>query len=985
LPRIPLTYPLTTQYYASLFAGELGFDLVKEFHADLNFGALRVSDVAATISLGGEPQVGWPPPGPLAAEEAFSVYDHPPVWIFAKRPDYSGERVREVLEQVDLDRAVFMTPGEATRAPNGLLLTESQQDVQRAGGTFASQFDLDSLLNQAPWLAAVLWWLALLLLSWLAVPVAFVVFGSLWDRGYALARILAPLLIAYFTWLAASLQIVPNDQNTMLGVILGLVLLSGLITWAQRDKLLSFLSQRSRYLIFVELLALALFVLFLAIRAGNPDVWDVIWGGEKPMDMSYFNAVLKSEYFPPYDPWYAGGYINYYYFGFVLVGVPTKLLGILPPIAYNLSLAMLFSFTGIAVFALAFNLVAAGKRTERIARFWPLPRKPMVAGLTAMTMAILLGNLGQPAVILRAWQRASDSAINTGSVLLDRIVRAFDGAIDLTLTDRVAPIYPGDWFWSASRVIQVPAGEVQPITEFPFFTFLYGDLHAHMIALPLTLVALSWAVNLALRQKPGRRSTVTKWWSLFEVGLIWGTGALSIGVLRATNTWDFPTYLLIALVAVFYSAYRRSDTGSVGAFGRALFQATALVVLSILFFLPFIDNYGVGYTSFSFWSGPYTSVVDYLAMFGLSLFIAAAYIFVEFRRWTRHWTVKTLTGWRPYVVPLFLALLLYVLLLVFMLARGYWIAPIGVSLAVASGLLALRAELAAARRVVLALITVAVTLTVAVEIIVLDGDIGRMNTVFKFYLQAWMLLGIAAGIGLVEVWPRASAKGVAGVAWRVTVVLLIGAAALYPPLATKAKWDTRMSEDAPATLDGMTFMQTTSYADTAFDGSGQTIDLVYDYDALRWMWQNIEGTPVIAEAHSGNPYRSIGNRVAMYTGLPTMVGWDWHQRQQRAVVPGWLITQRIYDVNLLYNTNDIAEALRILAQYDVGYIYVGQLEWTYYNPRGLLKFEQMMEQGFLDEVYRNSGVSIYAVTNTGLASIESTGTAVGQLTSYANR
>jgi uncharacterized membrane protein len=190
---------------------------------------------------------------------------------------------------------------------------------------------------------------------------------------------------------------------------------------------------------------------------------------------------------------------------------------------------------------------------------------------------------------------------------------------------------------------------------------------------------------------------------------------------------------------------------------------------------------------------------------------------------------------------------------------------------------------------------------------------------------------------------------------------------LYPILATKAKWDIRMSENAPTTLDGMAFMETTSYADTAVDGSSRTITLDHDYEAnhdyeaIQWMQMNIPGSPVIAEAHSSNPYRSIANRVTMYTGLPSIVGWDWHQRQQRAVLPASLVGSRIQDVNTLFNTVETEEALSIIDKYDVSYLYVGPLEWTYYHPEGLLKFDSMVEDGLLKEVYRNEGVSIYKV------------------------
>jgi uncharacterized membrane protein len=238
-----------------------------------------------------------------------------------------------------------------------------------------------------------------------------------------------------------------------------------------------------------------------------------------------------------------------------------------------------------------------------------------------------------------------------------------------------------------------------------------------------------------------------------------------------------------------------------------------------------------------------------------------------------------------------------------------------------------------------------------------------MNTVFKFYLQVWVMLSVVGGAAAVWTWQALAGRPRVRRAWRALLALLVAAAALYPLLATKARWDIRMSPEAPITLDGMAFMQTTHYTDVAFDGSARQIALRPEYDALRWMQANIQGSPVVAEAVSSNPYRAAANRVAMYTGLPAIVGWDWHQRQQRAVLPGWLVSNRGQDVNALYTTLDNAQARAILDRYDVRYVYVGQLEQTYYPPDGLAKFAQMAAEGTLHEVYRNEGVTIYEVVD----------------------
>jgi uncharacterized membrane protein len=169
-----------------------------------------------------------------------------------------------------------------------------------------------------------------------------------------------------------------------------MALASALAEWLDRKSLIAFLRERRREIAWVELFALALFVLDLAIRLGNPDLWHPAKGGEKPMDLSYLTAVLKSTSFPPYDPWLAGGMINYYYYGFVLIAVPIKLLGIIPSAAYNLAIPTIFSMLGLAGYSLAYNLVAhaADRRVEgrRL--------NPRLAGVAAALALVLLGNLG---------------------------------------------------------------------------------------------------------------------------------------------------------------------------------------------------------------------------------------------------------------------------------------------------------------------------------------------------------------------------------------------------------------------------------------------------------------------------------------------------------------------------------------------------------------------------------------------------------------
>jgi len=395
--------------------------------------------------------------------------------------------------------------------------------------------------------------------------------------------------------------------------------------------------------------------------------------------------------------------------------------------------------------------------------------------------------------------------------------------------------------------------------------------------------------------------------------------------------------------------------------GRAVLEVTALAGLSTLLFWPFVANYGTGYESFGLWEGSYTHVGNYLTIHGLFLFLALTHIAREFRAWSRTWTMEGLAQLRPAAAPGILALFVYVLLVAFLAFEGYWIAPVALTLVIISGVLGLRPGLPAARRVILILISSALGLTLLVEFVVLEGDIGRMNTVFKFYMQVWMMLSVAGGAALALAWPAVTRRWGERRRrlWQGALLVLVAAAALYPLLATRAKWNVRMNQDAPYTLDGMAFMPGTSYMLRE-----QQVNLGPDYRALRWMQHNIEGSPVVAEANPpslGEAYRSTANRVAIYTGLPAIIGWDWHQTQQRSALPNALIHQRMADNALLFNTTLTGQALDLIERYGVSYIYVGPLEEIYYEEAGLQKFEEMADAGILRSVYREEGVTIYEV------------------------
>ena len=981
LTRLPHKYPLTIAYYRNLlgcpddrsiewcynvadvgtFEGRLGFELANVFQSDPSIGPLRIND--------------------QFSEEAFTVYDHPKVFIFTKSDDYDPDQVRGVLGAVSFSAQVEPVTDVVVSdadVPKPLMLPPDRLADQRAGGTWTDIYNSDSILNRSQLVAVFLWYVAVSVIGLVAYPVVRLAMPGLSDRGYPLSRTAGVLMLSYIVWLAGSYAI-PFHRITIYIVALVLLLMGVFLAYRQRDELRKEWRDKRGYFLTVEALALGFFLFLLLVRLGNPDLWHPWKGGEKPMDFSYFNAVLKSTTFPPYDPWFSGGYINYYYYGFVFVGVVVKWLGIIPAIAYNLILPTLFMMVALGAFSIGWNLIQA-RRTVNSEQSSAISKQssvdnnqlpvdhttnyqsqitsfyPFLTGLAASLGAALLGNLGTLRMIFRGYQQlAAPPEIVLEEVnLLTRWVWAIQGFFMALSSDYSLPYSVEDWYWFPSRVI--PAlGDVEPITEFPFFTFLYADLHAHMIALPITLLALAWVVSVILARR--------RWPGFISVLASFFLGGLAIGSLRPTNTWDFPVYLALGVLGVGYAVwryYRPNDSGFLAILPRGLVRLIATVSgmallagLSFVLFQPYTEWYALGYTTARIWDGSHTPLNAYLTHWGVFLFVILSWMIWETRDWLATTPVSALRKLAPYRELILGGVFLIIAWLGGLIYLDVGIAWFVLPLAVWAFVLLFRPGLSQPKRLVLFLAGIGLVLTLMVEVVVLSGDIGRMNTVFKFYLQSWTLFAISAAAALGWLVPALSEwvpnwrKG-----WQVVLVGLVFATFLYPLLGGLAKIRDRMSLDAPITLDGMAYMPFSTYSD-----QGRNLNLDEDYRAIRWMQENVPGTPVIVEAQVVE-YR-WGSRYAIYTGLPAVLGWNWHQRQQRTGHDSqvWARGREIQD---FYMTNDQNSIHNFLDTHDVGYIIVGQLERAYYDGPGIEKFQQL-DGVIWQEVYRDGETVIYEV------------------------
>jgi YYY domain-containing protein len=708
-------------------------------------------------------------------------------------------------------------------------------------------------------------------------------------------------------------------------------------------KLTNWILENRGYILKIELLWLVLFVLDLFIRRANPDLWHPVYGGEKPMDFSYFNAVIKSTYFPPYDPWFSGGYINYYYFGYVIAAIPTKLLGILPAITYNLLVPTLFAMTGVGAFCVSYNLaVKIGYREKSGIRL-----SPSLAGYAGAVLMVIMGNLGQPETVYKGMSRVIDN--NSSELLVDgyQVPGFISGIYEVFANNKTVPIGTGEWYWNATRIIPHPVNESGPITEFPLFTFLYGDLHAHMLALPVTLAALVWSIAVVF----GKGKVRSKVASVTH----WALGGIVIGSLAATNTWDYPTYMLIgccAIVWVYIDGRCRANNRM--RFADSIGKLCLLVILASLFFLPYATWYGSSYTKLQIWRGSTTPILAYLQVHGLFLFLVVGYLIGETRIGMLSGSGNFFGNRNKFADTSILSILLLVIIAgLGLYVSGVVVAPLILGLVVWSISLMMMRGQSAGKRMCLGLTSVALLLTLFVECVRLDGDIGRMNTVFKFYLQVWTLFSVVGGVALAwTIGQTKKWKYGRRIFWYVPFLTLVLISISYTVLAISAKTRDRMAIASPGGLDGMDFMQYASYED-----KGKSFALKADYDAISWMQDNVTGSPVIVEAHT--PEYRWGSRYTVYTGLPGVVGWNWHQRQQRASTPTNLVTNRVEAINAFYTNDDIGEALTFLDRYSVKYVVVGEYELAYYPFEGLDKLRRMVDMDLLQVAYKNDGVVIY--------------------------
>ncbi len=814
------------------------------------------------------------------------------------------------------------------------------------------------------------WYLLVLLFGLVGFPIAYRLLPGLPDRGYALSKALGLLLVGYVLWISATFQLL---SNTLGGIIIAGVVVAGIGWWlasdhstkAERIGIYQWGRDNWQIILGTEVIFLLTFAGWALVRAHSPEIQYT----EKPMELAFLSGVRASETFPPQDPWLSGYSISYYYFGYVIISMLTIVSDVPTEVGFNLGIALLFGLTAAGSYGLIYNLVTA---------YWSDKGRDAraVAALTAIIapiFTVLVGNLmGFVDVIYsRAW-------------LPDSFWRWLDIAeVDSRPINADWPppeVRPGWWWWRASRVIRerMPNGEavgIQPIDEFPMFSFILGDMHPHVLILPFIMVAIILAFN-ALRQKNALHAK--------QIGLY----AVVFGSLAFFNAWDFPIYGFVLGGALVIRLRVDQPNATIEQFRHPILQTMGILAIGVLLYLPW-------YISFSSQAGGVlpnlliaTPFQQFFVMYGVflplillfiitlladkqvrpnitfgaavssSLLLSLIVVAVGFGLVL----INTDIGLRSYVfqatgLPDALTnnaaqeATMNALRITFRHRLANPVTPLVLTLLLGSiiALIFSRQTEAESKQLphnlgkptlfVLLLIGTGTLLTLGPEFVYLRDNFGqRINTIFKFYYAAWLLF--AAGTAYAVHLLIAHRKSAIGVASLGLALLLVGAGLLYPAWGIPNR---TANFAGPPTLNGLAYMEQSSPA---------------ELEVIAWLRDNAQPDDVIVEA-VGGAYSDFG-RIASATGLQTIIGWDNHQRQWRGDTYDEAAGGRTDDVKEIYSTTSMEQAQVLLDQYDVRYIIVGPRErrTDVSTLGGLQKFEQ-----FYKPVFQNEGFIIYQ-TNT---------------------
>jgi len=841
-------------------------------------------------------------------------------------------------------------------------------------------------------------WALVEVLGLICLPLTFTVCHNLPDRGWAFSKAIGMALLAFCVWLPLMIfHFLPFSQFFIAGILL-ILLAFNLIGFIRvRKSIITMVRLNLFYVIVTELIFFGMMLLLGWIRGYVPN----IQGSEMFMDEGFIAAIMRSPHFPPTDMWYSGFPINYYYYAHYTIVVLAKLLGQSASVAFNTGICTFFGLTAVNLFGVTCNIVAWARYTRHRERgmdepadtvFPPLWRV-MPYGFLTFIMGLVLGNLAATQQWWEAHGDASQFNWYSPSRVIDKTINEFPAfsfllscfhAHVLALAFTVLAIglafnlflsYTGNSNGTGrgNRGLLVFGRGWQIPCTMGVTALVLGGLFAMNGWDYPTYIGLA-VICIALQQWLAYRSR-------FSLELVLDVFTASAALIALSFILYAPFYLNFISPS--------QGIGIVGPTDRSplsneilIYGLFAFVFLSLLIanafkhpvFAPLSQDTREGYPYHGRSDGSgslvhgrdtprgYPAVGAGMAGAGVGLTLAPMEDTATSSQAVP--PVTTRSAWLHGGLISCVIITVVALILSRVVSNGTTFAIAG-SIAAFATVAILRGLRNRPQAFILLLGGIAFGLVAITELVYLKdvfaGSDPRMNSVFKFYFQAWALLAVTSGAGLYFILDSFHTTGIMargqwlmqrGVEslWGVGLLLLLLAGAVYPLAGTYAR--TNHFTQYTGNLDGIAYLQHCTIPDCEYDTSG-------DYAAIVWLNSNVSGNPVIVEAVGGE-YSSYG-RISAFTGLPTIMGWIGHEYQWRV---NWLnrdlnsvdFDSRGPDVDTIYTNPQPQVVLDTMARYHAQYLYVGQLEQMKYPTVDLHRFAAYMQV-----VYSAKGVTIYEV------------------------
>jgi YYY domain-containing protein len=752
-----------------------------------------------------------------------------------------------------------------------------------------------ALLLKKDCLSYLVWWMTLLALGWIFFPVTAVLFKNFQNKGYVFSKAIGLAVSGYLLWVFSSFQILPF---TAWAAYLVLALcLAGNLLLSKKFALYDEAFQDAGFLdriIRQEALFMVMLALWSYLRARKPE----IIGLEKFMDFGFVNAILRSEYFPPMDMWFAGEPINYYYLGQYFSAFLTRISFLDSAVTYNLMMATLFALAFVQSFSIGEILFEIYERNAP--KFTPLRHSKVVCGLLCGALVCFSGNLH---TVIYAWFVKGDP--------------------------------PSDyWFSNATRYIgyNPPVEHDRTIHEFPLYSFVVSDLHAHVINMifALTVIALAIAVGMGILSRRKRPWTDPAFWAVVFL----------IGLFPATNFWDFPIYITVACAIYLYAnlrVYEFSVRSCLDTLRQLVLTGCLAFAVVFPFHMSFVSmstKVALVHTRSKF----YQLLVLYgyqAVFFGMLLFVVyQAYRKLKPAPVRKSAKKSAKKSAQNQIQP------------------AEDIHPLHIPVSEKQQprfLFDFLEKINPADALALILFICALGLVLLPELVyVVDiyPSHPRANTMFKLCYQAFIMLALCVGytsFRLVHLPNRSKFLLPAGI--------LLFCAFVYPHYALE---DWYWPHDFQG-LDGTRYMLTHQ------ERLGQEEEAAYerifedDYELVQYIKKNIQGAPVTVEVN-GLSNTSYG-RISANTGLPDLFNWYTHQQLWRNSDTA-AYNERIADIETVYTQTDPDAVMNVIRKYQVKYIVIGKLERAKY-PDNL---NETLLTGLGEVVFQQNGTLLIKVT-----------------------